>query len=159
MKESYPWLVALHVLCAMWIAVAAFGGTVLRAAVKRAPDFAARIAVLRAGMRIGVVFGLVGGIAVGLSGLTLAMLNVAYMKAGWVHASIGLWAFMMVLNNAFLAPRMRRLLAAGEASLAAGGAPNEEFKRLAAKPVPPWLAELPALAIVAFVVLMVLKPF
>jgi len=159
MTSWYPWLVVFHVLTALWVSVAAFGGTVLRASVRRAPDFAARIAVLRAGLRIGLVFGLIGGLTVGLSGIALALANPAYIRQGWVHAAIGLWLFMLLLNNGFLAPRMRKMLAAGEASLAAGGGPNEEFKRLMAKPVPPWLAELPAVVVVIFVILMVLKPF
>jgi len=159
MPMYYGWLVVLHVLCAIWVSVSAFGGTVLRASVKRAPDFPARVAVLRAGVRIGLIFGLGGGLAVGASGLTLMALNPAWRQARWVHASIGLWLLMVLLNMLLIGPRMRRLLAAGEASLAAGGGPNEEFRNLAANPVPAWLANLPPVAILIFVVLMVLKPF
>lgn len=157
MITTYSLLKAFHVLTSLWIAVSAFGGSALRASIKRAPDLAARISILRAAVRIGLVFGLGGGIAVGLSGIALAMSS-GYMSAAWVHASIGLWILMLALNIFFLAPRARRMLAAGEASLAAG-APTDEFKRLAANPVPPYLAELPALAVVIFIVLMVLKPF
>ena len=157
MVTSYSLLKMFHVLTALWIAVSAFGGSALRASIRRAPDLPARIGILRAALRIGLVFGLGGGIAVGLSGIALAMSS-GYMSARWVHASIGLWVLMLSLNIFFLAPRARKLLAAGEASLAAG-APTDEFKRLAANPVPPYLAELPALAVVIFVVLMVLKPF
>jgi len=157
MVTSYSLLKIFHVLTALWIAVSAFGGSALRASIRRAPDLAARMSILRAALRIGLVFGLGGGIAVGLSGIALAMSS-GYMSARWVHASIGLWVLMLSLNIFFLAPRARKLLAAGEASLAAG-APTDEFKRLAANPVPPYLAELPALAVVIFIVLMVLKPF
>jgi len=157
----YRFAVAFHVLCALWVAVSAFGGTVLRASVRRAPDFAARIAILRVGARMGLVFGLGGGLAVGISGLSLLALNPEILRlphVGWIHASIALWAFMLALNTFFLGPRLRKLLAAGEASLEAG-APNEEFRRLAANPVPPYLAELPAVAVVLFVLMMVLRPF
>ena len=158
MMTAYLWLKMLHVFAALWVAVSAFGGSVLRASMRRAPDLAARMSILRAGIRIGVIFGLGGSIAVGLSGLALAMTDPVYFKMRWVHASIGLWLLLLGLNIFLLAPRARRLLAAGEASLAAG-APTDELKRLAANPVPPYLAELPAIAVVLFVLLMVLKPF
>jgi uncharacterized membrane protein len=158
MITAYSWLKVLHIFAALWVAVSAFGGTVLRASVRRAPDLAARMSILRAGIRVGMIFGLGGGIAVGLSGLALAIANPIYLKMGWVHASIGLWLLLLGMNILYLAPRARRLLAAGEASLAAG-APTDEFKRLAAHPVPPYLAELPAIAVVLFVLLMVLRPF
>ncbi len=158
MFTGYALLTVVHVLAALWVGVAGFGGAVLRASIKRAPDLAARISILRAAVRVGLVFGLGGGLAVGLTGLGLAMANPVWLKMGWVHASIGLWVAMLLLNSFYLAPRARRMLAAGEASLEAGG-PTEEFKRLAANPVPPWLAELPAVSVVIFVVLMVLKPF
>jgi len=157
----YRIVVVLHVLSALWVAVSAFGGTVLRAAVRKAPDFAARVTVLRVGARMGLIFGLGGGLAVGLSGLSLLAINPGLLQlaqVGWIHAAIALWAFLLSLNLFYLGPRMRKLLAAGEASLAAG-APNEEFKRLAANPVPRYLADLPAVAIVILVILMVLRPF
>jgi uncharacterized membrane protein len=158
MGNLYLWMKVLHVLTAIWVSVSAFGGTVLRAAVKRAPDFPARIAVLRAGVRFGLIFGFGGGITVGVTGLTLLALDPAWRHDTWVHASIGLWLLMLLLNLLLIGPRMRKLLAAGEASLAAGDAPNEEFRKLAANPVPAWLANLPPLAILIFVILMVLKP-
>jgi len=151
----------LHVFSALWVAVSAFGGTVLRAAVRKAPDLAARVSVLRVGVRMGLIFGLGGGLAVGLSGLTLLAINPTLLnlpQVGWIHSAIALWVIMLSLNLFYLGPRMRKLLAAGEASLAAG-APTDEFKRLAANPVPRYLADLPAVAVVLFVILMVLKPF
>jgi predicted integral membrane protein DUF2269 len=158
MIRAYSILVFVHVLSALWVGVAAFGGTVLRASIKRAPDLAAKISILRAALRIGLIFGFGGGLAVGLTGLGLAFVDPAWLMMGWVRTAITLWAAMFALNVFYLAPRARRMLAAGEASLVAG-APTEEFQRLAANPVPPWLAELPALAVFVLVLLMVLKPF
>jgi hypothetical protein len=156
--SAYQLLMLFHVLAAFWVSVSAFGGTVLRAVIRRAPDLAARVAVMRAGARFGLVFGLIGGLAVGISGLSLVMLNPAWMRMVWVHTSIALWALMLSLNLFLLGPRLRKLLAAGEASLQAG-APTEELKRLSAHPIPAYLAELPAIAVVLFAILMVLKPF
>ncbi len=158
MSSSYLWLVAFHVLAALWVTVSAFGSTVLRASMKRAPDLAARVSILRVGKRIGITFGLVGGLLVGLSGIAVAAMNGPYMRSGWVHAAIGLWVLLLIFNNGVMAPRMRKMLAEGEASLAAG-APTEEFKRLAAHPLPPGVADFSAIAILIFVWLMVFKPF
>lgn len=158
MSTAYLWLLAFHVLAALWVTVSAFGSTVLRASLKRAPDLAARVTILRIGLRIGITFGMIGGILVGLSGIAVAGKNGAYLHAGWVHAAIGLWVLMLIFNIGFAGPRMRRMLAAGEASLAAG-APTEELERLMAHPIPPGVADLPAIAILLFVWLMVFKPF
>jgi uncharacterized membrane protein len=156
----YGWVKAFHVLMALWVAVSAFGGTVIRASLQRAPDFAAKVAVMRVGVRIGMVFGFLGGTLVGLSGFLLLMLNpgVFQLAHGWIDASIALWVVLYSLNLLVTGPRMKKLLAAGEASLAEGG-PNEEFKRLMAKPIPRVVADLPPVAVVIFVLLMVLKPF
>jgi hypothetical protein len=50
------------------------------------------------------------------------------------------------------------MLAAGEASLAAG-APTDELKRLAADKLPGIVADLQALGLVLLVLLMAFKPF
>jgi uncharacterized membrane protein len=149
-----------HVLMALWVGVAAFGGTALRASLKRAPDFAARIAVLRVSVRIGLIFGFAGGALVGLSGLSLLMVNPALFQLphGWIDSSIALWVVLFSLNAFVTGPRMKKMLAAGEASLASGG-PNDEFKRLAAHPLPRVITDLPPVAVVIFVTLMVLQPF
>jgi uncharacterized membrane protein len=79
-------------------------------------------------------------------------------RAGWIHASLTLWVLIISINLFYNFPRLRKTLAAAEASLAAG-APNDEFKRLTASKLPARLADLTALAVVIFVVLMVLRPF
>jgi hypothetical protein len=80
------------------------------------------------------------------------------MKPGWVHASIGLWLVLLGLNLFYNFPRLAKTLAAAEASLAAG-APSDELERLTASKAPAMIADLTALGVVIFVVLMVMKPF
>jgi len=151
-------LLLLHILSAFWLAVAAFGGTVVRAAGKRAPDLASRVAALRIGERMATVFGVPGGVLVGATGIWIVVRSPEWLKFGWVHASLTLWAVTFAVNAFYLGPRLRRLLAAGEASLAAG-APSAEFQQLASSKLAARLADLNALAVVIFLVLMVLKPF
>lgn len=151
-------LLTLHILSAFWLTASAFGGTVVRAAGKRAPDLAGKVAALRIGERMATVFGLPGGLLVGVTGIWIVVRAPEWLKFGWVHASLTLWAVVFGTNAFYLGPRLRKLLAAGEASLAAG-APSEEFQRLASSKLAARLADVNALAIVIFVVLMVLKPF
>lgn len=158
MEGSMRWIVLLHVLSAFWLTASAFGGTVVRAVGRRAPDFAGKIAAMRIGARLAMVFGMPGSIAAGLTGLLLVFRAPAYLQMGWVHVSITLWVVILATNLFYSLPRMKRLLAAAEASLAAG-APSDEFKRLASSKLPARVADLNALAVVIFVVLMVLKPF
>jgi hypothetical protein len=75
-----------------------------------------------------------------------------------VHASIGLWLLLLSINLFYSYPRLTRTLAAAEASLAAG-APTPELEQLTASKLPNILADLNALGVVIFVLLMVLKPF
>ena len=151
-------ILMVHVLSAFWLAVAAFGGTVVRAAGRRAPDLAGRVAALRIGERMATVFGVPGGVFAGATGIWIVVRSPEWLKFGWVHVSLTLWGVIFGMNAFYLGPRLRKLLAAGETSLAAG-APTEEFQRLAASKLAARLADVNALAIVIFVVLMVLKPF
>lgn len=150
-------LLLIHVLSAFWLAVAAFGSTVVRAAGRRAPDLASRVAVLRVGERLAKVFGLPGSLLAAGTGIWIIVRSPEWLKMGWVHAALTLWALLFAINAFYLVPHMRKLLAAGESSLAAG-APTAEFQRLAASKLAPRMADLNALAIVIFVALMVLKP-
>ena len=151
-------VLVVHVLAALWLAVSAFGGSVVRAAGRRAPDLAGKVAALRIGWRLVSIFGLPGSIVAGLTGLYLLDIGGWGFKAGWVHVSVTLWVLLVGLSLLYTAPRLRRTLAAAEASLSAG-APSEEFRRLASARLPRLLADLTALGVVIFVVLMVLKPF
>ena len=150
-------LLLLHVLSAFWLAASAFGGTVVRAAGRRAPDLASRVAALRIGQRMATVFGIPGGVLAGATGIWIVVRSPDWLKFGWVHVSLTLWAVIFGMNAFYLGPRLGKLLAAGEASLAAG-APTAEFQRLAASKLAARLADVNALAIVIFVALMVLKP-
>jgi len=153
-------LLLVHVLSALWLSAAAFGGTVVRAAGKRAPDLAGKVGALRIAHRLASVFGLPGSILAGLTGLLLLFYGPVPwgLKPGWVHASIGLWFVLLGLNLFYNFPRLARTLAAAEASLAAG-APSDELERLTASKAPAMIADLTALGVVIFVVLMVMKPF
>lgn len=151
-------VVLIHVLSALWIAVSAFGGAVVRATAKRTPDLPGKVTALRIGWRLVSFFGLPGSLVAGATGLYLVMMAPAMMKMGWVHVSITLWALLLGINLFYSMPRFKRMLAAAEASLAAG-APTEELKRMAAAKAPGMIADLNAFAVIVFVVLMVLKPF
>jgi uncharacterized membrane protein len=153
-------LLLVHVLSALWLSAAAFGGTVVRAAGKRAPDLAGKVGALRIAHRLASLFGLPGSILAGVTGILLLFYGPVPwgMKPGWVHASIGLWLVLLGLNLFYGYPRLTKTLAAAEASLAAGS-PNDELKRLTASKVPAMIADLSALGVVIFVLLMVLKPF
>jgi uncharacterized membrane protein len=151
-------LVFVHVLAALWLAASAFGGAVVRAAGRRAPDLAGRVTALRIGWRLVTIFGLPGSILAGATGLWLVFRMPALLKMGWIHVSITLWVLILALNLFYSFPHLRRMLAAGEASLAAG-APTTELQRLAASKAPSLLADLNAVAVLIFVFLMSLKPF
>lgn len=151
-------LIFVHILSALWLAAGVFGGAVVRAAGRREPELAARVAALRIGWRLAAVFGIPGSLLAGGTGLWLLILMPSLFRAGWIHVSITLWVLLLGLNLLYVFPHLRRTLAAGEASLAAGG-PTDELKRLAASAAPRLLADLNAVAILIFVFLMSLKPF
>jgi uncharacterized membrane protein len=99
------------------------------------------------------LFGLPGSLVAGATGLFLVMQAPALMKMGWVHVSITLWALILGTNLFYSLPRLKKMKAAAEASLAAGA--EREMKRLAAAKAPGMIADLNALAVLIFVVLMV----
>lgn len=158
MPALYKTLLLLHVLSALWMAAAAFAGTVVRAQAKRAPDLAGRVAPMRIAGRLVSIFGLPGAIVAGLTGIGLILLNRPFLEMGWVHVSLTLWVVLISINLFYSFPRLRRMVRAVEES-AAAGRQTEELQRLAAAKLPKILADVNALAIVVFVVLMVLKPF
>jgi uncharacterized membrane protein len=158
MSKFYLALVFVHILSALWLATGAFGGAVARAAGKRAPDLAGKVVALRIGGRLAAIFGLPGAFAAGVTGLWLVWINRTYLQMGWVHVSIALWAVLIGTNVLYNFPRLRRTLAAAEASLAAG-APTDELRRLTAAKAPGIIADLNAVGILIFVLLMVFKPF
>jgi uncharacterized membrane protein len=152
------WILFVHVLSAMWLATGAFGGAIARAQGRKALDLPGKVAALRMGVRMASVFGLPGSLAAGLTGLSLLDPMGFGFRPGWVHASVGIWLVILGLVLLYLRPRANRMLAAAEESLAAG-APNDELKRLASSKLARALADLPALGVVALVLLMVVKPF
>ena len=79
-------------------------------------------------------------------------------RPGWVHASIGLWALLLGIHLAWGLPRLKRTVAAAEASLATG-TPSVELQKLVSSKAPGIVADVSALGIVVLIALMVLKPF
>ncbi len=152
------WINFLHVLAALWLAAGAFAGAVVRAQTRRAPELAARVQGLRIGWRLVTVCAIPGSVVAGLLGVVLVFRLGYGFKPGWVHASVGLWLLLLGVGLFYSAPRLKRMLAAGEASLAAG-APTDELKRLAADKLPGIVADLQALGLVLLVLLMAFKPF
>lgn len=158
MPTGTQWLLVLHVLAACWLAAGAFGGAVVRAQARRTPDLAGKVAALAIGWRLISVMGIPGSVVAGFTGLALLEPLGYGFKAGWIHASLTIWLLMLSLALFYLAPGLKRTLAAGRASLAAG-APTEEFQRLATAKAPRMLGDFVALGVVLLVLLMVLKPF
>jgi len=152
------WINFLHVLAALWLAAGAFAGAVVRAQTRRAPELAARVQGLRIGWRLVTVCAIPGSVVAGLLGVVLVFRLGYGFQPGWVHASVGLWLLLLGVGLFYSAPRLKRMLAAGEASLAAG-APTDELKRLAADKLPGIVADLQALGLVLLVLLMAFKPF
>lgn len=155
---AVSWLLFLHVLAALWLAAGVFASTVVRAQARRAASLAERVVILRIGARLATVFSLPGGIVSGLLGFGLLHPLGYGFRPGWVHASITLWLLMILNGILYLRPNLLRMLAATEASVAAG-APSAELTRLAAAKGPRIAADLNALGLVLLTLLMVLKPF
>ncbi len=158
MSSWVQWLLALHVISALWLSVSAFGGAVVRAAARRSPELASKVTCLRIGWRLVSVFGLPGSVVSGLTGLALLGPLGYGFRPGWVHVSVTLWLLLLALNLFYNFPRLKRTLVAAETSLVTGAA-SIEFKRLVSAKGARWLADLNALAVLIFVLLMVLKPF
>lgn len=151
-------MLVLHLLAAFWLAAGAFAGAAVRAYGRRAATLAERVTCLRLGWRLVNVFALPGGIAVGILGIGLLHPLGHGFGPGWVRLSLLLWGLMLANGIFYLRPNLRRLLAAAEASLAAG-APTPELKALAGARGPTIAADLNALGIVLLTLLMVLRPF
>jgi hypothetical protein len=151
-------MLTLHVLAALWLAGGVFAGSVVRAQGKKAKSLAERVMALRIAWRLSSVFGLPGGLVAGILGFGLLHPLGYGFRPGWVHASIGLWAVMMLNGLFYMRPHLKKLLAAAEASLPSG-APSAELQALAAKQGPAIAADLNALGVVLLTLLMMLKPF
>ncbi|MEO7793193.1 MAG: DUF2269 family protein [Thermoanaerobaculia bacterium] len=152
------WMLFLHILAALWLAAGVFASTVVRAQARRAATLAERVVVLRIGARLAKVFSLPGGLIAGLLGFGLLHPLGWGFRPGWVKVSIALWLLMVLNGILYLRPSLERLLAATEAS-AAAGAPTAELTRLAASKGPHIAADLNALGLVLLTLLMVVRPF
>lgn len=150
------WLLFFHILMALWLAGGAFGGIVARAQVRRAKTLEEKVYGLRTALRLMGVYGLPGAIGVGAVGMILVTEGPYSFGSGWIAFSMLIYFFLLANTLFYLAPKMRRLSAAAEASLEAG-APTPEFERLAAAKLPGILADVNALGIVVITLLMVLK--
>jgi uncharacterized membrane protein len=148
----------LHIVASFWLATGLFGGAVVRAQAKRASDLRERVATLRVGARLAVIFTIPGALIAGALGFWLVSARGWGFQPGWVHASITLYVLMLANGLGYVSPRMRALVRAGEASLAAGAA-TPEFIRLAQNKLPGILADVNALGVILLTLLMTLKPF
>lgn len=151
------WFLFLHILAALWLTGGVFAGTVVRAETRRAGDLAGKVFGLRLAWRLAKIYVVPGALVAGLLGFYLVTARGFSFQVGWVQASAVLYLFMLAATLFYLTPRLRRTLAAGEASLAAGQ-PTPEFARLAGAKLPGILADVNALGIVVLTYLMAVKP-
>jgi uncharacterized membrane protein len=146
----------LHVIAAMWLAAGSFAGAVVRAQTRRAPDLAGKVMGLRLAWRLASMFTVPGAVVAGLIGFYLVTARGHGFGVAWVQISMALYLVMIAITLFYLVPRLRRTLAAGEASLKAG-APSAELQSLASAKLPGILADVNALGIVILTLLMVFK--
>ncbi len=146
----------LHIVMVFWLVAGSFGGIVVRAQIRRAADLAAKVYGLRLAWRLVRVYTLPGAILAGLLGFYLVTARGFGFSTLWVQISAGLYLYMLASTLFYIVPRLRRTLAAGKASLAAG-APNAELKGLAAAKLPGILADVNALGIILLTAMMVFK--
>lgn len=158
LRTPATWLLFFHVAAALWLAAGTFAGTVVRAQIKRSNDLREKVVGLRIAHRLMRIYTTPGGIIAGLLGIPLIGMRGHQMNAGWIHASLTLWAFAVGVGLFYLAPRLTRTLRAAEASLAAG-APTAELQTLTASKLPAILADVNALIILLLTFLMVMRPF
>jgi hypothetical protein len=152
-------MLVLHIFAAIWLSAGAFASAVVRSQGRKASSLAERVMAMRIGSRLATVFSMPGGIAVGIFGFGLLHPMGYGFAPGWVKVSIVLWLALLLNGIFFLRPYGRKLLAAGEASLAAG-APTAELQALLAAGRSRGIAlHLNLLGIVVLVLLMTLKPF
>jgi uncharacterized membrane protein len=157
MRAVSTWLFFLHILAAFWLAAGAFAGAVVRAQTRRAADLAGKVFGLRLAWRLATVFIVPGAIVAGLLGFYLVTARGYNFSLGWVQLSSVLYLILLAITLFYLTPRLRKTLAAGEASLR-GGAPTPEFQRLAGAKLPGILADVNALGTVILTFLMTVKP-
>ncbi|MEO8277082.1 MAG: DUF2269 family protein [Thermoanaerobaculia bacterium] len=150
-------MLLLHILAAFWLAAGVFAGKVVRAQGRKATSLPERLLSLRIAARLAQVFNIPGGILVGVLGIGLLHPYGWGFRPLWVRLSIALWALLLANGILYLKPTLRRMLAATEASVAAGQ-PTAELLRLGALKAPRIAADLNALGLVIITVLMVLKP-
>lgn len=131
---AYLWIKALHEIAALWLAAGVLGSVVLRAWLKRNGANATGQALLS---RLHTVFSVPGVILAGAIGFYLVGVRWGF-KAGWIHASLGLYLVLLVSILFIQLPALRR------------GATG----RLAAV-----LPHVDATLIVVLVILMAVKPF
>jgi uncharacterized membrane protein len=146
----------LHIVAAFWLVAGSFSGAVVRAQIKRSPDLAGKVFGLRLAWRLTRVFVLPGAIVAGLLGFYLVTARGFGFTARWVQLSAVLYLLMLAVTLFYHTPRLRRTLAAAEASLAAG-APSEEFRSLAASKLPGILADVSALGNLLLIAMMTFK--
>ena len=158
LAAAASWQIARADAAAIWLGAGIFAGAVVRAQGKKAKTLPERVMALRIAWRLANVYSLPGGIVAGILGFGLLHPMGYGFRPGWVHASIGLWVLMLANGIFYLRPSLKKLLAAAEAS-AAAGAPTAELQALAGRKSTAIAADLNALGFVLLTLLMVLKPF
>ncbi|MFL6202133.1 MAG: DUF2269 family protein [Thermoanaerobaculia bacterium] len=101
---AYLWIKALHEIAALWLAAGVFGSVVLRAWLKRTGGDASGTALLA---RLNKVFSVPGVILAGVIGFYLVSARWGF-RAGWVHASLGLYILLLVSILFIQLPALRR---------------------------------------------------
>jgi len=156
--NAVNWMLFLHVLAALWLAGGVFAGAVVRSQGRKATRPEERLLALRIAWRLANVYNIPGAIAAGILGFGILHPLGWGFKPGWVQASIAIWLLMLLNGLFYLRPALKKLLAAAEASVAAG-ATTAEFTRLASAKGPRIAADVNALGIVVLTLLMIVKPF
>jgi|CXWL01.1.fsa_nt_gi uncharacterized membrane protein len=157
MSDSTRWLLLFHILGALWLAGGSFASSVVRAQVKRAENLREKAMGLRILWRLTTIYTLPGAVVAGILGFALIVPSGHTMRDAWVQVSQTLWLVMLGIAIFYLAPRLKRTLAAAEASLVAG-VPTPELVALAGAKLPGILADVNALGIVVLTALMVIQP-
>jgi uncharacterized membrane protein len=158
MKHLIPWIWALHVLGAFWVAAGVFTTPVVRSLMRRSGDLSAQAFALRVVWRITTLFTLPGALFTGALGFYLIQLFRLGFRAGWIWLSVALYLLMLLGMLLVQLPYLRNALRETEAS-ASAGARSPELERLGNSPLPWILTHVNAMIVVILFFLMAFKPF
>ena len=113
----------LHILFSVSFAASAIGSHWNAQLLRRASDWSARVALLEAIHRNGLMYGLGSLLALGVTG-NLAAMAIGYrMSGGWMRSVNGLWLLLLLALIAVEIPAAARALAEARRGAEAGAAP------------------------------------